>query len=278
MHPLTNHVLQLQELTMIRDEQKVARGGRHLEQLDAAIKTMASQLPPDVHAMFSKLHRKDRVVVAPITADNCSLCAMRLPTSLVQSVRQGAEIKCCPNCARLLYQPEDAPRRLSERVRRSEPRKVGIQRFSSHTLMVPGVAATDRDGVIAELAGQMEAEGFVDRADRLVEEALRREAIVSTAVDHGVSFPHVRGVEGGGLALAVGTNRKGLRFDPDNKKLTHIVFLMVIPTAANAFYLKLLAGLAETLTDAEKRKALVEAKTQDELWKALCKITRATIK
>jgi mannitol/fructose-specific phosphotransferase system IIA component (Ntr-type) len=111
-----------------------------------------------------------------------------------------------------------------------------------------------------------------------VEHALQREAIVSTAVDHGLAFPHVRGVEGGGLTLACGLSRKGIPFGEEDKKPTKILFFMVIPTAASAFYLKLLAGLAESFTDAENRKAVLAAKDQDELWKALSKVTRATIK
>ena len=60
--------------------------------------------------------------------------------------------------------------------------------------------------------------------------------------------------------------------------LTKIIFFIAIPTAAAAFYLKLLSGLAETFAKEEARKALMDAKDQDKLWKALSKLTRATIK
>ena len=52
---------------------------------------------------------------------------------------------------------------------------------------------------------------------------------------------------------------------------------MVIPTAASAFYLKILAGLAETLMDEEAREKLLCEDTPEKLWKALVKVTRATI-
>jgi len=203
---------------------------------------------------------------------------MRLPISLVQAVRLGREILSCPNCARMLYCVELAPRRVGKSPRRTDPRKVGIVRFSSETLMIPRLDASEKQGVIRELAYKMEHEGFVVHADRLVEEALRREAILSTAVDHGIAFPHVRGVEGGGLTIAVGLSPKGMNFSGKADNLTKIIFLIVIPTAASAFYLKLLAGLTETFMKSENRKALLAEKEPDKLWKTLMKVTRVTIK
>jgi len=87
----------------------------------------------------------------------------------------------------------------------------------------------------------------VDKADKLIEAALRREAILSTAVDHGLAFPHVRNVEGGGLTLAMGITAKPIQWTMDGEPATRMVFFMAIPTAASAFYLKLLSGLMETL-------------------------------
>ena len=54
--------------------------------------------------------------------------------------------------------------------------------------------------------------GFVEDTATVTELALRRRAIVSTAVEHGLAFPHVRDVEGGGLTFAVGLKEKGLDF------------------------------------------------------------------
>ncbi len=143
--------------------------------------------------------------------------------------------------------------------------------------MIPRLAAKTREDAIAELAGVMADEGFVDDKKSLRDEALKREAVLSTAVDHGLAFPHVRGVEGGGLAFALGLSPKGIRFD-DHGKLTKIVFLIAIPTAATAFYLKLLAGLTETFHGADSRKTLLAAKDPDALWKTLIKLTRTTIR
>ena len=101
---------------------------------------------------------------------------------------------------------------------------------------------------------------------------------MSTAVGNGLAFPHVRSVEGGGLALALGISRKGVIFDGPDGKTVKMIFFLAIPTAASAFYLKLLSGLTTTFADPEARKALMAEKEQEKVWKALVKATRATIK
>lgn len=277
MHPIANHLIQLQELTLIRDEQKVAERDEHLEELDASIKAMSGQLPADVRSMFDKLQKRDPVAIAPVSENNCSVCGMKLPISLLQSVRAAKSIHNCPNCSRMLYVPEAAPKRLGEKTRITAPRKVGISRFTSHTLMVPRLAGSTSEDAIAELAQKMEAEGFIDRADKLIEEALRREAIASTAIEFGLAFPHVRHVEGGGLTMAMGASEKGIRFDQAGRK-THLVFFMVIPTAASAFYLKLLSGLAMTFSKEKNRDAVIAETDPDRMFKALCRVTRTAIK
>jgi mannitol/fructose-specific phosphotransferase system IIA component (Ntr-type) len=278
MHPVVNHLIQLQELSLIKDEQRVSGKGQHLHDLSEAIDSMTAKLPSDTRVLYQKLYKKDHIVIAPISDGVCAACGMKLPISLVQAVRIGHAVHSCPSCARMLFFPESAVRSVGKTTRRTGPRKVGISRFSSHTLMIPRLESGDKEGVIRELAYKMEAEGFVDRGDKLVEMSLEREAIVSTEVDHGLAFPHARGVEGGGLTLALGLSKKGVKFSRSAKSLTRIVFFMAIPLAASAFYLKLLAGLAETFMNTSARKELLAAKDPEKLWKALTKTTRATIK
>ena len=174
---------------------------------------MTEELPRDVRALFEKLHKRDRVIIVPIAEAICSICGMKLPISLIQAVRLAREIQSCPTCAHMLFYPESAARRLRQPSRRTEPPKLGISRFSAPTLMNPQLASDNKEGAIRELASRMEQEHFIDSAEKLVEGVLQREAILGTAVDHGLAFPHVRGVEGAGLAFALGISRKGIAFD-----------------------------------------------------------------
>ena len=161
---------------------------------------------------------------------------------------------------------------------RAAPLQAGIARFSSRSLMMPNLKATSKEEIISILAHQLEKEKFIEDGAILLDEALKREAILNTALEHGIAFPHVRNLEGGALTLALGTSKKGMNFDPSTHMLSHIIFFIVIPTAASIFYLKLLAGLAETFSNKTERDNLLSAQTPEQLWNALIKATHSTIK
>lgn len=277
MLPIFNHLIQLQELSLIRTEQKTQRKGERMDELNAAVNELTRMLPPEVQSLVARMQARDPLLIVPVSNNFCVGCGMKLPTSVLQTVRQAKQLQACPVCNRILYMSEGAPRRIIKPMKPGETPRFGIARFSDQTLVIPRLKAMDRDGAIAELARKMQSEGFVDDANKLIEAALKREAIVGTAVDHGIAFPHVRGVEGGGLALALGITPKGVRFDQSGSNPTKIIFFAAIPTAASAFYLKLLAGLAETFYDEEARKMLMSPESPDKVWKILLKLTKKRI-
>lgn len=278
-HPLINTLIQLQELLLVRAEQKASESDKHLSQLDTSIQALYAEIPAPTRLLFQRMQKKDVMAIVPIYNNVCMGCGLTLPVSLVYAVRAGEQLFQCTHCARIIYHPDVRPRSVSKKkAGRTEPAQTGIARFSSHTLMLPNIQAPKRDDAIRELAFKMEAEGFVDDGDKLLNLALDREAIINTAFDHGIAFPHVRGVEGGGLTLALATSQKGVSFDSSVRVLTHIIFFIVIPTAASVFYLRLMAGLAQTYSSKDARQKLLAANTPEALWTALVKTTRAAIK
>lgn len=278
MHPTVNHMIQLQDLLQVRDEQNAAGVHEHLDRLEDSIDTLTRDLPEPYRTQFVKLSQRDRNVIVPIVDNSCTACRMQLPISHVQQVRMGREVLACSSCARYHYAPTSSARNISRGPKRFEVQKPGIARFSSKELMVARLGAKNKEGIITELAERMEAAKFVDNAAALIEQAMAREMLLSTAVDHGLAFPHVRGVEGGGLKVAAGLHPKGVHFDGPKGRLSHIFFFVVIPTAASSFYLKLLAGLTETFMVKQARDELLACETDEEMWKVLNKLTRKTIK
>lgn len=281
MQSQINHLLQLQELVLILDEHRATGDGSHLDRLSKNIEELAGGLPQTTRDFVMRLLKKDHIVMAPMHNGSCAICGMRLPIGLVQTVRQAhdlqsQQVQTCPSCARILYESSDAARWVGESHSRSEPRKMGIARFSSQLLMVPGLNATKRDDAILELANAMQDARFVDDASKLVSAAIERENILSTGMENGLAFPHVRGVEGGGLTLALGTSKKGIAFDSEHT--ANIICFLTIPTAVSAFYLRLIAGLTEAFMKAPNRSAIISATDQESLWKALIKATKYSVK
>lgn len=280
MRKVINHLIQLQNLIFTRDEQRsLPNGVEHLDRLNDSIDRLIEELPQEVRLAFMRLYKRDHITISPMHNGMCPICGMKLASATVQAVKLCREIQTCPSCTRFLYDPE-GPKWVAEAPRRSlvERNLSGIARFSSEKLMVPELKAKTRDEAIAELARVMQDGGFVDDAAKLTQAALARESIVSTSLGYGVAFPHVRGIEGGGLSLALGISHEGFPFDPADPEPCHFVFLTIIPTAVSAFYLKLIAGIAATVKKANHRATLLAADTPAALWKALVKTTRATVK
>ncbi len=277
MNKTINQLIQLQELSIAK-EQEASAGGHRVAQIDESITALLGDLPDTLATQYRRLSAKGILAIVPVANLTCSACGMNLAKSLVQMVRSADRIQQCPTCARLLYLPEVDLRGIGRRPMRGEAPKAGVAKFSSSELMIPALEATTKEEVLSELTDKLEAEGFIDDASIILENALNREVMASTGVDHGLAFPHVRGVEGGGLTLTIGISKKGIKFDPESRKLTRLFFFMVIPTAASAFYLRLLAGLTQSFRESENRERLMVAGTSDAMWKELVKITRTTVK
>ena len=270
-----NILRQLQELVLTRDEHHQTGDGSHLDSLNDSIADLQQKLDPQVAGLYDRLYKKNHIVIAAMTNGCCAVCGMQVPIAQGQQVRLGQHLVTCSSCGRILFAAdEDAARNVSEAPDHDNP-KTGISRFSAEELMVVGLDGKTREDAIAALAEAMEKGRFIANADDLVTKALERESVLSTAMEGGIAFPHVRGVEGGGLTLAMGISKKGIDWDGEK---VNIVFLSAIPVAVSAFYLRLISGLTQVFSKEANRKALLDAKDSEALWKVLQKATRTAVK
>lgn len=277
-HKIINQLIQLQELVVADLQQKASMPKVRLEKLEKNIETLMADLPPQVKSHFGRLLQKSPEAIVPVVNAICAGCGMSLTKSVVNGVKKAEEMFRCPNCTRFLYFPDQLVERERTSRKYGEARKVGIERFTSPELMIMPLKGETPEEVLGEICSRMETEGFINDGGHLLDLALQREAIVSTAVDSGLAFPHVRGVEGGGLTMVLGIHKKGVKFGGPGRTLTRVFFFMAIPTATSAFYLKLLSGLSRIFREKDAREALLSAKTEEELWAALLKETKKMIK
>jgi mannitol/fructose-specific phosphotransferase system IIA component (Ntr-type) len=277
MDRIIKQLIQLQELHFTLLEHRTLVPRSHLVDLENSIRTLMEELPPRIATLYRVLQERHHAAVVPEAKGTCSACGISLPTSLISEVFSKKGIQQCPNCMRILYPFEGAPRQLRRDLKETGKPRAGIARFSSAELMLPRIEAEGGNAAIAELIQLMAEQRFVENPEGLLKAALRREAIVSTALDHGLAFPHVRGVEAGGLTFALGLKKRGFRFDPSQDRLTRIVFFIVIPSAVSVFYLQVLAGLIKAFQEEGARKQLLACKTSEEMWTALKGLTKKTI-
>jgi PTS system fructose-specific IIA component/PTS system nitrogen regulatory IIA component len=270
-----NILRQLQELVLTRDEHHQTGDGSHLDSLNDSIDALHRKLEPQVMGLYDRLYKKSHIVISAMSNNCCAVCGMQVPIAQGQQVRIAQHLVTCSSCGRILFASDgDAPRNVAEAPDRDNP-KTGISRFSAEELMLVDLQADTREGAIVALAKAMEDNKFIANADNLVSQALERESILSTAIGDGVAFPHVRGVEGGGLTLAMGISKNGIDWDGEK---VNIVCLSAIPVAVSAFYLRLMSGLTQAFSKEPNRNALLTATDRASLWKALQKATRTTVK
>lgn len=271
-----NTLRQLQELVLTRDEHHQAGDGKHLDQLNASIAELRKKLSVQISGIYERLYSKNHIVTAAMSNGCCAVCGMQIPIAQAQQVKLAQHLVTCTSCGRILFEGDSAEaRNIQGRVSREEL-KNGISRFSASELMVCDLGDADRDEAITILARAMENNKFIKNADSLVMAAIERERVLSTAVSDDIAFPHVRGVEGGCLTLAIGISRKGIVWDSEKK--VKVVVLSAIPVAVSAFYLRLMAGLSKSFGKKEAVQALLAADSSDALWKTVVKLTRREIK
>lgn len=267
-----------QELIFALSERESSSPRSSTDKLETSIKRAEARLPKALRPRLVTLRTKSPVVIAPVENGGCGVCRNTLPTAVEQAVKANAAYECCPACGRILYLPDGTPRQTGKRTSNPFRGNVsGIAQYTSEALIIPKLAAKTPEGAIRELAELLEEQGFIEDAGEIAALALEREKIAPTAVERALAFPHVRGVEGGGLVMAIGMRRQGYDFgSPDGKK-TKILFFSVIPSAAGSFYLKMLAELMCSFHDAQARHALLAAPDSAEAWKTLCDLTAQTV-
>ncbi len=272
-----NALRQLQELVLTRDEHHQTGDGSHLDSLNDSIDALQKKLSPQVAGIYERLYSKSHIVISAMSKNCCAACGMQVPIAQGQQVRLCQHLVTCSNCGRILFAADEdsaVNTSVAENSDRDNP-KTGISRFSAEELMIADLDATTREDAIAKLAEKMSEAGFISGADSLITAALERESVLSTAIEGGLAFPHVRGVEGGGLTLAMGVSKKGIKWGGD---VVNIIFLSAIPVAVSAFYLRLMSGLTQSFSKEANRKAVLDAKDAKMLWKALQKATRSAVK
>lgn len=271
-----NTLRQLQELVLTRDEHHQTGDGSHLDSLNDAIAELQDKLDPQVAAMYQRLYKKSHIVMAAMSNSCCSVCGMQVPIAQGQQVKLAQHLVTCSSCGRILFAADaDEARNVTEKPSAGDDPKTGISRFSAEELMIPELKAKTQADAIAELAEAMEHNKFISNADSMISAAMDREGVLSTAMGGGIAFPHVRGVEGGGLTLAVGVSKAGIDWAGEK---VYLVVLSAIPVAVSAFYLRLMAGLSQTFSKRDNLDAVVSAGDKAAMWKALVKATRHTVK
>jgi nitrogen PTS system EIIA component len=133
-------------------------------------------------------------------------------------------------------------------------------------MVVPALEATDKRGILEELAAYMSAHhARIDRAS-LAKVLIERELLASTAIGEGVAIPHGKLGAVGEIVACLGRARAGVEFDSMDGQPTYLFFVLVAPESSTGAHLKALARISRVFKDPEFRRRLLAAPDGDTMY------------
>lgn len=135
-------------------------------------------------------------------------------------------------------------------------------------LLVPSAVQLDlraqnEEEAIRAVTGLLGSNPAVRDPDALATQVLEREKLSTTALGHGVAFPHARTTLVTGIVVAAGRSREGVLFR-DSGQRVHFLFVIGTPPDRVAQYLALVGRLARLLRDDALRAQMLAATTVEE--------------
>jgi fructose PTS system EIIBC or EIIC component len=137
----------------------------------------------------------------------------------------------------------------------------------------PAVArrlARDKDAVIVELAGLIEASGVVVNPTKLRKDMAYRESQATTAVAPGIAIPHVRSLQVRQFVMGFArADPPGVPFASLDGGPTRFFFLMAAPPYDDRLYLQVYQAMAMLIQDETVMERLAAAERDQDVFNAL---------
>ena len=133
-------------------------------------------------------------------------------------------------------------------------------------MVVPALQATDKQGLLEELATYMaERHPRIDRTV-LSKVLIEREALASTAIGEGVAIPHGKLGAVSEIVACLGRAPEGVEFDSMDGQPTYLFFVLVAPESSTGAHLKALARISRVFKDPEFRRRLLAASDAEAMY------------
>ena len=133
-------------------------------------------------------------------------------------------------------------------------------------MVVPALQATDKRGILEELASYMA--GHHPRIDRatLARVLIEREQLASTAIGEGVAIPHGKLGAVGEIVACLDHATANVDFDSMDGQPTYLFFVLVAPESSTGAHLKALARISRVFKDPEFRRRLLAAPDAESMY------------
>jgi PTS system nitrogen regulatory IIA component len=177
------------------------------------------------------------------------------------------------------------------RFKKAEMEKWVNDRLSVHTMepqygtiQIENILSPDRiifldypakRDALQTLAGNLAGAPQVKNRQELVQEILKREDLMSTAIGRGIAIPHVRLASVTDLVVSVGISRTDIvDFQALDDEPVRLLFMIAAAYNQHAYYLQTLSFFSARLKNRELRLSLLAAESSQEVYDLLLR-TRA---
>lgn len=127
----------------------------------------------------------------------------------------------------------------------------------------------DKEKILDELVSVLEHSDKVGNRTKLLTDFVNRERKASTAIGHGIAFPHIRTYQAKDLVIGFARSIEGYEFDSPDGEPVHLFFVMAAPSYGDdSLYLRVFKALAEVLRFDYFRERLLDAKSEYEIIRA----------
>jgi PTS system nitrogen regulatory IIA component len=126
-----------------------------------------------------------------------------------------------------------------------------------------------KDAALRTLADNLATAPQVKNRQELIDEILKRDELMSTAIGQGIAIPHVRLPSVTDLVVSVGISRQPIDFQSLDNKPVRLLLMIAAAYNQHAYYLQTLSFFSARLKNPALRTALMESQTADDAYQLL---------
>jgi len=135
--------------------------------------------------------------------------------------------------------------------------------------IISNLKAHDKKGALEELSGVITDQEPSLNKGYLLQVLLERERLGSTGIGEGIALPHGKVNRLDRLLVSFGRSLEGLGFDSIDDQPAYLFFLLVAPENSAGAHLQALAKISRFLKDSKFRQRLMDAKSNDDIYRII---------
>ncbi len=133
------------------------------------------------------------------------------------------------------------------------------------------IKGASKQEIIEEMVGIIIRSGQLEdsKKERVVEDILEREKVMSTGMQYGIAIPHAKTDAVGKVVCAIGVKREGIDFKSLDGLPSKIFVMILSPRGITGPHIRFMADISQLLMDVKRRERLIEAGNNQQLYKIL---------